>query len=379
MSDPVATAPASPGRNPRDAHPAALRGELLAAWEELRRQRRAAESKGVIAGGDLAAAEARYDKLARRYAAARISDGLGPDPEVLDRETFDSVLAEMTNPERFAKRIPETKASALSPETRAAVLASGIKVAELLRALSAPSSFHDVFDQATPLRKLIRQWAGGTISDPFIHRRLIDVSKSQVQFERATADIDLLLHNLRIRYEAERDPSIGPAERLTVERDAGGGLNIVATVSWESLARAFPVEVDDVYASVATAEIAAERIDRAADEVNRELGRFFAELVPMSFALLSRLPRRNRRERTGGVRLSPALAARLVEAAQATDFVADPASPVGFERKFLPPRFRLLTTQRGYRRVRELMVGRKKQDDTTVVVRRAALQKQQEA
>ncbi len=343
-----------------------LRQEVLAAWQTLRRLRDASTSKGVIAGGELAEAEKKYEELARQYATHRIIHNKGPDPQVLDGETFEDVLYSMAAPGRFAKHIPKTKTSCLTRSTMTTVLTSGTKLSGILKALTALSAARDAFDQHTPLRRLIRRWAEQTRSDPFIGQCLQDVSAHVADFSKAIGDATSLLNNLRVTYEKENDG----AARLTVERGDRGRLEVVAASAWQGAAKAGPDQVHKLYERLAAAELAAGRIEYGAKDVNRELSRFFAQLVPRYFALLSKLPRQQRKDLIGGVRLSPALAARLVEAAETTDFVADPDSELGFQRKSLPKRFRPLAEQQEYKRVRQAMHKRKVQDATTVIVRR---------
>jgi len=338
-----------------------LRGALLGAWQSLRSARNDAVARGVVAGGELAAAEAKYKDLAGRYVTQRLVEGLGPDPELIDRDTFDATVLAAAEPGSFARKIRKQPASCLDRDTMAAMLASGPRLGELLDAAARPA---DAFDQQARLRQLMRTWAEGTLSDPFVSQCLQDVSERLAGFAGAVGNAVALLNELRMKYELEHRG----AERVALARNADGKLELVAANPWAAIEKAFPADADQVYANTAVAELEAGRIEHAAGDINRELARFFAELIPRAFALTSKLPRPQRRERTGGTRLTPARAAALVEAAQATDFVADTGSKLGFARKPLPRRLRMLTSEPRYQRVRRIVEAQKVQDAGTVVV-----------
>jgi hypothetical protein len=343
-----------------------LREAVLGAWRTLRARRKDAESKGVLAGGELAQAERRYDTLCRDYILHRVAEGLGPDPEVIDRERFEEILYQRAAPGRFARHVRDTKPSCLSRDTMTRMLASATELGPLLEAVRSVSGPRDAFDQHTPLRRHMRAWAEQTASDPFVRQCLEEIAAHVDELSKAVDDATTLLNNLRMRYERKH----GGADRLAVERDEDGRLDVVARTGWDALEEHNTGDAGEVMASVAAAELAGSWLDRAAKDLNRELSRFFAELIPRQFALLAHLPRKKRKERTGGVRLSAALAARLVDAAETTDFVADPELKLGFERQKLPRWFRLLATRKGYRRVRDVLHGRKVQNASTVIFRR---------
>lgn len=341
-----------------------LRGALLGAWQSLRSARNDAVAKGVVAGGELAVAETKYQDLARQYVTHRLAEGLGPDPELIDRDTFATTVLSATEPGSFARKIETQPASCLDQDTMAAVLASGPQLGDLLDAAAGASRPADAFDQQARLRRLLRTWAEGTLSDPFISQCLQDVSERLAGFAKAVDNATALLNELRMKYELEHRG----AERIALARNTAGKLELIAANSWSSIEKAFPADADQVYANTAVAELEAGRIEHAAKDLNRELARFFTELIPRVFALTSKLPRPQRRERTGGARLTPARAAALVEAAQATDFVADTGSRLGFARKPLPKRLRILTSEPRYQRIRRIVEAQKVQDASTVVV-----------
>jgi len=343
------------------------RDAVLDAWHNLRRIRNAVAAKGMIAGGGLAEAEATYDTLARQYAVHRITKGLGPDPQALDRETFSDALFDMAARGKFAKHLQDSQPSRLARDTMAALLASGTDLSRLLKAVKAASPARDAFDPRTPVKELMREWAEQTAEDPFVEQCLCDIASHAAAFRRAVADTDALLNQLRMTYELEHDG----AEVVAFRRGERGGLELVAVTGWETLTAACRKEAGEVYAALAGAEVAVTRMDRIAKDLNRELARFFAELIPRQFGLLSALPRGRRRELTGGIGLTPALAAKLAEAAATTDFLADPSGKLGVERQAIPRRFRPLVVQRAYQQVRDSVVGHRAHNDTTVVVRRA--------
>jgi len=341
-----------------------LRGALLGAWQSLRSARNDAAARGVVSDGKLAAAETKYKDLAGRYAILRVYEGLGPDPELIDRDTFAATVLSVAEPGPFARKIKKQPGSCLDRDTMAAMLASGPRLGELLEAAAGASRRADAFDQQARLRQLIRTWAEGTLSDPFISQCLQDVSERLAGFARAVDNAAALLNELMMKYELEHRG----AERVALTRNAAGKLELVAANSWAASETAFPADADQVYANTAVAELEAGRIEHAAGDINRELARFFTELIPRAFALTSKLPRPQRRERTGGARLTPARAAALVEAAQTTDFVAEAGSKLGFARKPLPKRLRMLTSEPRYQRIRRIVEAQKVQDASTVVV-----------
>jgi len=344
-----------------------LRDRVQTAWQSLRRQRSRSESKGELAGGDLAATEAAYHQAVGEYARRRIARGLGPDPQVIEAEVFDDILYALAEPARFAKQVSKTRPTSLARETMTLMLSSGVTLGETLAAARSATARRDSFGQTAPLKEHLRGWANRAASDPFVEACLKDVGSRQADFSRAVADADTLLNKLKVKLEREQ----GGAGRMAVVAGEDGGAELMATYAWDALVKASPDDAQEVFAAVAAAELAAGRIEHAAKDINRELSRFFAELVPRYFALISTLPRPRRKELTGGVRLTPALAARLVDAADGTDFVCDLDLALGFERRALPRRLRLIKNQRGYRRVHEMVAGRKVQDASTVVVRRS--------
>ena len=361
--------------DPRDVSTSEMRRAVLEARRELRRLSNPSAATGAAAGAALEAAEAKHSMLAREYATHRITKGAGPDNEVLADETFAEVLYAMTGRGRFAKRIKKAKPSCLARDTMTAMLASAGGLAEILGALTASAAPRDAFDQHTPLRRRIRQWAEQAASDPFIDQRLREASAYLADFSAAIGETTSLLDDMRMKYERRNNG----ADRVFIKPGDSEKLEVVAVCAWAALAEAFPDDASKVCAKLAAAELAAARLDHAAKEINRELSRFFGELIPRLFTLMSSLPRERRRELTGGVKPTAALAARLVEAAEITDFVADTGLKLGFERKTLPKRFRALATHRGYKPIREAVVGRKVQDATTVVVRRPTTHGAQEA
>jgi hypothetical protein len=344
-----------------------MRDAVLKAWQTLRRLRNAADDQGVVAGGEAAAAETAYDRLCNEYATHRIVKGLGPDPEIIDRDTFAAVLSSIAEPARFAKRIGKTKPSSLARETMTRALSTGTSIANVLTAATSGAGPRDTFDQLTELRQALRAWADHTADDPYIGQCLKDVASHAAEFNKAVDDATTLLNRLRTKYEQSQNG----ADELVLQRNEHGKLQVAAVSEWDAMARSFPDDANEVYAGVAAAESAAAWIDHAAQDINRELALYFAELAPRYLKLLTTLPRARRKELTGGVRPTPGLAALFAETARSTDFIVDPATQLGFERRKLPKRFRVFASQPGYARVRDLIVGRKAQSASTVVVRRS--------
>ncbi len=266
-------------------------------------------------------------------------------------------------PGSFTRQVRHEKASCLAGETMAAMLAAAADLGEIIRTvLSAQAT--DAFSQFATHRRLIREWAGHTTGDPFIGRCLEAKAEHRADFERAVDDATSQLDDLRLKYEIENRG----AHKLAIERGDDGRIELIATTSWADMAKEYPAEAKDVHTNIAIAELAAGRIRHAAGDINRELSLFFAELVPKAFELLAGLPQPKRRKLIGKTKLTPALAASVVEAAQTTDFVADPAAKLGFKRAALPKRFRLLTALPEHEEVRELIVARRIQTARTVVV-----------
>jgi len=280
----------------------------------------------------------------------------------VDREALDEML-DSTAPLPFAKHIDHTKASCLARETMKTMLTSGPDLAGSLRAVIEARAT-DAFGQFAPHRQMMRRWAGRAAADPFISRCLQAAAEHKADFLRAVEEATAQLNSLRLKFEIENRG----ARKLAVERGSDGKVEVIATSSWAAIAKAFPADAKEVHVNIAIAELAAGRIRHAATDINRELALFFGELVPKAFGLLARLPRRELRERVGRIKLTAALAATLVDAAQTTDFVADPASKLGFKRLSLPKRFRLLATLPEHAKVRELIVARRIQTARTVVV-----------
>lgn len=266
-------------------------------------------------------------------------------------------------PGQFARQVKHEKASCLAGETMAAMLTAAADLGEIIRTVrSAPAT--DTFNQFATHRRLIREWAGHTAADPFITRCLDAEAEHRADFEKAIDDATTQLDNLRLKYEIENRG----AHKLAIERGDDGRVELIATTSWPAMAREYPAEAKDVHSNIAIAELAAGRIRHAAGDINRELALFFAELVPKAFELLAGLPQEKRRELIGKTKLTPALAASVVEAAQTTDFIADPAAKLGVKRAALPKRFRLLTALPEHKEVLELIVARRIQTARTVVV-----------
>lgn len=266
-------------------------------------------------------------------------------------------------PGPFAKQIKHEKASCLAGETFAAMLAAAADVGEIIQAVLSAQAI-DSFDQFAAHRRLIREWAERTADDPFIARCLQAANEHHADFVRAVEDATAQIDSLRLKYEIENRG----AHELTVTRGDDGRIELTATTSWPAMAKEHPADAKDVHANLAIAELAAGRIRHAAGDINRELSLFFAELVPKAFDLLARLPGAKLRGLIGRAKLTPALAATVVEAAQTTDFVANPARTLGFKRASLPKRFRLLTSLPEHEAVRELIVARRIQTARTVVV-----------
>jgi len=351
---------------PQSATTSELREAVLAAYQTVQRLQAASDKKAVIGGDALTKAEAAYRGLAREYAVHRIANGSGIDPEVLDRETFNEVLYAMASPGRFGRRAGKKRSSSLSRDTMTSMLTPRFDIGDILKTLRTSSEGQILFDQQTPIRRLIRRWAEHTASDPFIDRRLREVSVRDADFTTAIKDADSMLDEIRRRYEAEHG-----TERLGVKRDAKNELQVIATVRWGALAEAYPEDSDEVHTSLANAEMVARQIQKTAKEINQELSLFFRELVPRYFGLLLNVPRKKRQELTGGVRPTPALAAKLLDATDVTDFVADTDLKLGFEERTIPTRFRPLIAQSRYQKVREVTVGQRARDASTVVIRRA--------
>ena len=266
-------------------------------------------------------------------------------------------------PGPFARQVKHEKASCLAGETMAAMLAGAAGLGEIIRTvLSAQAA--DAFSQFATHRRLIREWAGRTAGDPFIARCLEAEAEHRADFDRAIDDATTQLDNLRLKYELENRG----AHKLAIERGDDGRIELIATTSWSAMAKEYPAEAKDVHTNLAIAELAAGRIRHAAGDINRELALFLAELVPKAFELLAGLSEPMRRELIGKTKLTPALAATVVEAAQTTDFVADPAEKLGSKRATLPKRLRLLTALPEHEEVRELIVARRIQTARTVVV-----------
>ncbi len=266
-------------------------------------------------------------------------------------------------PGAFARQVKHEKASCLAGETMAAMLAAAADLGEIIRAVrSAPAT--DTFNQFAARRRLIRKWAGHAAGDPFITRCLDAEAEHRADFERAIDDASTQLDNLRLKYEIENRG----AHKLAIERGDDGRIELIATTSWPAMAKEYPVEAKDIHTNIAIAELAAGRIRHAAGDINRELVLFFAELVPKAFELLAGRPQAKRRELIGKTKLTPALAASIVEMAQATDFIADPAAKLGVKRAALPRRFRLLTALPEHKEVLELIVARRIQTARTVIV-----------
>jgi hypothetical protein len=345
-----------------------LREAVLKAWQNLRRLRSAARDQGVEAGGDLSQAERAYEQLCRDYATYRIVKGLGPDPEVLDGETFESVLASFSNPGRRAKTTDTPCPSNLARETMTRMLSCGIGIADVLGAADQASESQEAFNPFTELRQALRRWADHTLGDPYIDRCLESAAAHTAEFNKAVDDARQLLNRMRAKYEETRNG----ADELIIQRNSHGKLQLSAVFEWDAMARMFPDDANEVYACVAVADLAARKIDHLADSLNRNLALFFSELIPRYLKLLRKLPVERRKELTGGVRPTSALAARLVATATATDFAVDTATRMGFGRRKLPKPLRLFSTQTGYERVRDLIAGRKTQDASTVVVRHGA-------
>lgn len=289
--------------------------------------------------------------------SAALSTGAGAGREALDE------ILDPAEPCPFAKHIEHTKTSCLAREVMEAMLASGPDLGEILRAVIAARAT-DAFGQFAPQRQLIRRWAEQAAADPFISRCLEAAAEHKADFLRGVEDATAQLNNLRLKFEIENRG----AQKVAAKRGIDGKVEVIATNSWAAIATAFPADAKEVHVNIAIAELAAGRIRHAATDINRELALFFGELVPKAFSLLARLPRRELRKRVGRIRLSAALAATLVDAAQTTDFVADSTSKLGFKRQSLPKRLRLLATLPEHAKVRELIVARRIQTARTVVV-----------
>jgi hypothetical protein len=345
-----------------------MRQAVLDAWDRLRRRRGADESAGVVAGGDTAEAQQRYDRLLREYAEYRILHGLGPDPQVIGADDFNRILDELCDPARTARRIPIVKPTALRPETLTDLLSSAPSLAGLLPLLKRHEADPLAFDQQSPVRDALRSLAERTERDPFIVERLARARRHADDFDRHVVEVDERLNALRMSYESGR----GGAGRIRIARAERGGIEIVATSSWSEMIESAPDQAHHVFRAVAGVELAAKWLDQVGRELNRELVRFIATFIPRYFALLERLPRRQRRALTGGRRPTAKLAAQVVNAAETTDFVADADRSLGFERKALPRRFRPFTRDAAYRAIRDDVFGRKMKNASTAVLHRRA-------
>ncbi len=286
-----------------------------------------------------------------------------PRPSLLD-EVGRAALDEVIDSSRcrpFDRGIPHDQASCLARETTIAALADAPDPRELIDAVASAGAV-DAFDQFAAHRRLLRDWAERAAADPFIERCLAAAVEHRADFTKAIGDADRQLDEIRIKHALERRGS----GNVAVRRNDDGRLEVVAAEPWAELAKAFPADAKEIHANVAVAELAVGRVRHAASDINRELALFFAELVPQLFCLLERLPRSARRERVGRARLTSGLAATVVEAAQTTDFVADPNLKLGVRRPSLPRRLRLLTTLPEHADVRELIAARRVQTARTV-------------
>jgi hypothetical protein len=340
-----------------------MRQAVLDAWETLRRQQSVDESRGILAGGDGSAAQRRYEQLLREYAEHRILHGFGPDPKAIDERSFNRVLDDLCDPTRMGRRLPITKPTALRHATLAELLASGPSLAALLPNVRG-SDNELAFDQQAPVRQALRSLAEWTLHDPFVKERLALARRHAADFSRHVEETDTFLNAMRMSYEAER----GGAERIAITRGERGRVEIVATNSWQAMVEAAPDQAHRVFRAVAGVELSAKWLDQVGRELNREWVRFIAAFIPRYFTLLERLPRPRRTDLTGGVRPTPRLAERVVNAAETTDFVAEPERDIGFERTTLPRRFRPFTRDAAYREIRKDVFGRKVKNASTAML-----------
>ncbi|MFW6159075.1 MAG: hypothetical protein ACOC8E_06945, partial [Planctomycetota bacterium] len=248
-----------------------LRARLLGERKNLNRLRRTADRDDPQRHD----AEEQYKELALGYARHRIERGAGPDPEALDPELFRDALYELAEPGRFAKEVESPRPSTLSRETMTDMLSAGSPLDELMPALKAPADPWEVFDQRAPLRRHLRRWAEQTADDRFVRECLDQIAGYADDFDAALAEVDGRLEEVRAAYDASR----GGADRTAVRVGPRGRPEIVAADDWAAAAETSPDLARDLLTALASAELAADRIRQTAAEMNRELARFFAELV----------------------------------------------------------------------------------------------------
>lgn len=329
-----------------------LRAKLVEASEGLKRAK----------GDQCAQFQTAFDKLARQYAQERAKQNLGPEPELVPADLFDAAILALTEPGSFSRKI-EIEETKIERATLVKMLCAGCALDGILKSLKDTADTSELFDQHTPLKRQIRRWAEQARRDPYIDLLYQEGTGQAAVFGRAINSTYAALDTVRIKYEREN----AKPHKITIERRSEtGALMMFCPIMWKDLSEQFEKETNEIFAHLAAAALASERIEQICAEINREVAAFFGELIPRYFKLISEMPSEKRKEITGGISLSASLAHELYSAANSTDFtMAD--TELKLERRRLPARLKLLVKQKGFKDARLKVAGSKMQDKSTVI------------
>jgi len=300
---------------------------------------------------DLERARRTLEAHSRAYALFRLRQAIGPDPEWLDRQTFEWTLMELSS-RRLARGAAGASASRISYETLRELLLADLPVGQVVENERAErrSAIHFATEEGEGATKtILRRWAAMTQQDPYVAEALARSRQTADRFSEALARCSQALETARINYEMR-------ARRSDEARfeTRNGRLALVAVDYWDNIAETCPEEATDLMECFAEMEQAREDLRGLRDELNEELRAFMREFVPRYLTYASR--QSAERRRALGLARAPLrrLCRYLLDQIDDTDFLLPGGGGLEVAVPRLPEGLGELRRSAAYRRFREV-------------------------
>ncbi len=299
---------------------------------------------------DLERARKALDSCSRDYALFRLREAIGPDPEWLDRQTFEWTLMELSSGP-LTRRVGQAGASRVGYETLRELLLADLPVGQLVENERSEhrSAIHFATEEGEgATRTILRRWAAMAQQDPYVAEALAQARQTAERFSEALSRWSEALETTRINYEMKVRRS---DEARFETRD--GRLALVALNYWDNIAEACPEEATDLMGCFAEMEQAREDLRGLREELNEELRAFMREFVPRYLTYASR--QSAERRRALGVARAPLgrLSRYLLDQIDNTDFLLPGGGGLEVAVPRLPEGLRELRRSGAYRRFRK--------------------------
>jgi len=291
--------------------------------------------------------EQQRHRLREQYAAFRLKNALGSDPDYIPDALLEKILMQLASAgDSWVEPIPPT-----NPIDRAWLKILLLNPVQLAHVARTRSLHHDAASMLNPnseAKLKLREWSSLLATEPYVNSKLCRAVDLEASFKAALEKLRSSLDNLRNNYEIAQKR----VDLLRITR-RGGACWVEACDLWDNIEKRFPKEARTIFRRFYELQSILAELAELRAEINAHLRAFMKRAVALLVALLAEQTKDVRRAYLGDESPNKKLCQYLAAEADRTDFLNPDPPGLAFPRLALPDEFAEINALASYRAARD--------------------------